>query len=212
MTQPFPLGALVAAMLIFSGLVGHTFSANVTGPVQTDGTEVQLDLPQEFHLRNRGGSDGAGLCVFASIKHAAIWQSVHPLDHIFEFMFSRPGGGWPEKVDKMIHLLCREKNVPVPDYLQVTGQDIEILKLAAKTGRLPCVTYSFSPSGRYGGRRIAHMVNLLHADDKWFVVLDNNFPKSYEWMTPAEFSRSYGGRSGWSVILLDSGPPPVPEN
>ena len=104
--------------------------------------------------------------------------------------------------------------MPVPTYLQVEGRDLEILKLACKTGRIPSVTYCFSPAGRYGGRRIAHMVSLLHADDHWFVVLDNNYPGTYEWMTPAEFARTYGcNRSnGWAVILLDSGPPPVPEN
>ena len=60
-----------------------------------------------------------------------------------------------------------------------------------------------------------YMVSLVHADDQWFCVLDNNYPgvDKYEWMTPDEFRRSYtGGRAGWSVILLDPGPPPPPRN
>ncbi len=96
----------------------------------------------------------------------------------------------------MIKDICQKKGVPVPPYIQVQGKDIEILKLACKTGRMPGVTYSFSPSGRYGGQKIAHMVSLPHADDKWFCVLDNNFPRTYEWLTPQEFSRTYAPGSG----------------
>jgi hypothetical protein len=196
--------------LLATGMLA--LAASVNGPTAPDGTEVQNDLPAELHVRNRGGSDGAGLCVFASLKHSAIFQEVTPLKEIFEYMFSRPGGGYPDKVDRVIRDICKQKGVPIPPYIQVEGKDIEILKLACKTGRAPGVTYGFSPSGRYGGQRIAHMVTLLHADNKWFCVLDNNFPKTYEWMTPQEFQRAYTADGGWCVIFLDSGPPPVPEN
>ena len=191
-----------------------TGAAVTREPVAPDGTEAHIDLPRELHVKNRGGSDGAGLCVFASIKHAALWQNVEPLEAIFEFMFTRPGGGWPEKVDRIVDALCREKGAPKPAYIHVHGADLEPLQLACRTGRMPAVTYSLSPSGRYGGRRIAHMVSLVHADEKHFAVLDNNFPGTIEWMTPAEFRRAYGGRSGsgWAVILLDEGPPPAPCN
>jgi len=188
--------------------------AQVGGPRHPDGTEVQLDLPREYQLRNRGGSDGAGLCVFASLQHSAVWQDVAPLTHVFSWMFTHPGGGWPEKVDQVIAAICKEQNVAAPDYLQVEGPDLEILKLACRTGRMPAVTYSMSPTGRYGGARIAHMVSLVHADERWFAVLDNNYPGTIEWMTPADFRATYLGRSGqgWAIILLAEGPPPPPSN
>jgi hypothetical protein len=128
-------------------------------------------------------------------------------------MFAHPGGGWPEKVDKVIADVCRKKGVTPPAYLNAETNDLEILKLACRTGRMPCVTYCRSPAGRYNGKKIAHMVSLVHADDNWFCVLDNNFPGTYEWMTPAEFRSTYVcGSRGWCVILLDFGPPPVPTN
>jgi hypothetical protein len=77
------------------------------------------------------------------------------------------------------------------------------------------VTYSSSPTGRYGGSRIAHMVSLVHADDRWFAVLDNNYPGAnlIEWMTPQEFQRTWTGMGGgWAVILLAPPPPPPPVN
>jgi hypothetical protein len=57
------------------------------------------------------------------------------------------------------------------------------------------------------------MVHLVHASEKHFGVLDNNFPRSYEWLTPEQFLKSYaGGRTGWSVILLAPPPAPLPFN
>jgi hypothetical protein len=42
-------------------------------------------------------------------------------------------------------------------------------------------------------------------------VLDNNFPQTYEWMSPAEFHKTYtGGGGGWCVVLLAPPPPPPP--
>lgn len=193
-------------------------AAFVNGPSASDGTDIQCDLPGDLHLENAGGlgprgpGTGAGLCVFTSISHSARWQSVDLLVNFRDWMKNKPGGGYPQKVDKMIGQLASEKNQPPPDYIQVEGMDLDVLKLACKTGRMPAVTYSFSPTGRYGGHRIAHMVSLVHADDKHFVVLDNNYPgdKQYEWLTPEEFKKVYA--PGWAVILLAPAPPPAPKN
>lgn len=189
--------------------------AKVGGFTSPDGGEAQCPLPGEFHIKNRGGSDGAGLCVFASIQHSAKWQSVPQLEDLFSWMFKHPGGGYPEKVDRMINQKCKEQNLPVPDYLQVQGSDLEVLRRACESGRMPGVTYSFSPSGRYNGQRISHMVSLPAVVGDWYGVLDNNYPgvDQIEWLTEAEFKRAYtGGSSGWSVILLEAPPPPVPRN
>jgi ketol-acid reductoisomerase len=130
-------------------------------------------------------------------------------------MTKYPGGGWPEKVDKMIEKICTERKTSKPAYLQVEGADLEIIKLALKTGRMPCTTYSISPTGRYGGQKIAHMVNTVHMDETWAAVLDNNYPgdDAYEWMDLAAYRRAYAsGSTGWTVILLANPPPPPPKN
>lgn len=204
---------------------GELIEAKVNGKVSPDGQEIQIDLPGELHMKNTGGmgprgpGSGAGLCVFTSIEHAAHWQNVPALIGFQKWMTSKPGGGYPEKVVKMIEAYCKDRNLPVPAYLQVEGKDLEILRLACKTGRMPAITYGVSPTGRYGGGRIAHMTNLVHAQGSVFAQLDNNFldPKenAYEWMNEKEFLKAYtsGGGGGWAVILLDpAGPPPVPRN
>jgi hypothetical protein len=187
--------------------------ASVGSNIAPDGTEVQLDLPPSLHLKNRGGSDGAGLCVFASLTHSGRWAEDPVFKGLFDYMTTQPGGGYPEKVDRVVSTYAAKNNLPKPNYLQVEGKDLEVLKTATKNGLMPGVTYSFSPTGRYGGQRIAHMVSLVHLDDKWAGLLDNNFPGTIEWMTPLEFQKTYtGGGGGWAVILLKDGPPPVPHN
>ncbi len=89
MKSIFLATALAAPMAIVA--------ASVNGPTAPDGTELQCDLPGNLQVKNRGGSDGAGLCVFASLKHSAMWQEVTPLKEIFEYMFNHPGGGYPRK-------------------------------------------------------------------------------------------------------------------
>ena len=190
-------------------------TAQTGGTVSPKGEEVQIDYPTERHMKNTGGSDGAGLCVFTSIEMAADDQNVEQLLGFQKWMTRRPGGGYPSKVTKTISDFCKERSLSEPRYLQVEGREevYEILKLACRTGRMPGVTYSFSPTGRYGGMRIAHMVNILHCTDSEVCVLDNNFPKTYEWMSKQEFLRTFtGGRDGWAVILLDSGSPYPPSN
>lgn len=77
-----------------------------------------------------------------------------------------------------------------------------------------CTTYSYSPSGRYGGGKIAHMVNLAGArigPDRQWCFLDNNY-KDPEWMdedTAWKVIRGMGG--AWAVIFTEPGPAPVPK-
>lgn len=195
---------------------GEPASATVGGPKHADGTEIDCDLPGKFHQKNTGGSDGAGLCVFASMRHSGLFADEPCFTGLFDWMKRHPGGGYPEKVDEMVARYCKEKGVPVPKYLQVESADLGILKRACAAGLMPGVTYWRSPTGRYGGQRISHMVSLVAASDKWFVILDNNYPgeDAYEWLTPDEFKKAYTGNTGkgWAVIPLEPGPPPIPHH
>lgn len=194
--------------------------AHVTdGSQARDGTWAQIDFPKAEWIKNKGGSDGLGLCVFASATHAARWHHLDCED-FFEWMRQHPGGGYPEKFAAMLTRYCREKNKPEPRYLQVQTRDmgadaaLDLLNLACRNGHLCGVTYSRSPTGRYGGQTIAHMLNLVAsragASHLW-AVMDNNF-QGYEWMSEAEFRRTFiGGGNGWGIIFLAGGPPPPPK-
>lgn len=189
-----------------------------SGKRSPDGkVELACDLPDSLHRRNTGGTDGAGLCVWTSLQHAATWQHLPCFEDLQSWMRKRTGGGWPQRVTQLLPLKAKEAGVACPPFVQVESDDIEVLKLACRCGRMPSVTYNYSPTpGRYPGR-ISHMVSLPHADDRWFCVLDNNYPGSdkLQWMDPQTFKGVYtGGRGGkgWAVILLDPPPPPPPFN
>jgi len=208
MTRPAAL--LLALAFACLAAARPPAGASVGGP-EKDGLRIACELPPSMHQKNTGGSDGAGLCVYASARHAGRLQNDPAFEGLFDWMRKRPGGSYPSKFKRTLEEFCKERGLAVPPYVQVESNDLEVLRLACRTGRMPGVTYSFSPTGRYGGQRIAHMVSLVHADEKWFVILDNNFvgEHAYEWLSPAEFARTYAGRSrGWSVILLTPPAPP----
>ena len=200
------LSVLALALLVLPGLANPV----VLGPVGPDGkTEVEAPLPANLKEKNVGGTDGAGLCVFDSITYCAVYQNERLLIELFHHMQHEPGGGYPEKVDQMI-----AKYGKGTQYIQDTTGDYELLKLAIRTGR-PCgVTYD-GHDPHYGNQTIAHMVQLVYADDRFACISDNNFPADdqYVWMTAQEFqTRWKGNGGGWSVILLHPAPPPVPHN
>jgi hypothetical protein len=124
-----------------------------------------------------------------------------------KFMKTQPGGGYPEKVDNILL-----KFAPGVQYIQCTNSDLGLLREVLASGRMAAVTYCGRDS-HYGGQQVPHMVDLVHLSDRWAAVSDNNFPGDNQimWMAVSEFeSRWKGYGSGWAVILLNPGPPPVP--
>jgi hypothetical protein len=198
---------LLSILCLLSSVLPVEAAPTLGGAVSPDGkTTVQIDLPKALRHHNTTGVDGYGLCVFWSITHAARWQQEGPLLDFAVLMEKERGGGWPEKVDKMI-----AKYAATVDYLQYIGRDAIVLTASLKSNRLPSVTYC-GRDPHYRGT-IAHMVNLVHLDDQWACILDNNYigENDLVWMTPSEFFERWRGKgSGWAVVLLKEPPdPPV---
>lgn len=170
------------------------------------GKPVALDLPDDRHLRNL--PNGGGCCVFASLDMAADWHHFAPMQGVLQ---DKLGGGWPALVTKTFSRRAPGFN----GYVQAEGSKTEeVLDWAFRTGRLPSVTYGYGP--RYSGR-INHMVCLLHLDpagtpDARACVLDNNFPKTWEWMSREEFFKRHRASGAWAVCYLLPPPPPSPVN
>jgi hypothetical protein len=193
------------------GPVAEQYGAYVTPePVSKEGVVARAAVPREWHIKNKGGSDGAGLCVYASAAHMGRMQGDPVFAGMFEWMRNFPGGSYPRKFKASVERYAREKGLPEPSWVQVERADWELLRIACESGRAVGTTYSISPTGRYGGRRIAHMVNTVHFDGQRLAILDNNFPGSYEWMTRDEAQRV--GVLDWVIILLTPGVPPRPWN
>lgn len=209
------LNRVFKAFVVLTMMAGIAMAGSVGGFKSPDGKEnMNCPLPESLHQRNTVGSDGLGLCVYASAKHTGQWQSEQLFIAIFDWMKRHPGGSYPTKFTATLKQCAKEKGLPYPDYVQIQDDDIEILKTACKNGFMPGVTYGYSPTGRYNGKRISHMVSVVHASDDWFAVLDNNYPgeQNFEWLSPSEFKGAHVSPSGigWKVILLTTPPPPKP--
>ena len=202
----YVLLALVAIALCAGGA---TVGGNRLGSA-----EAVIDLPIAKHVKNTAGTDGAGLCVWASLQMHANWVEADKLKDIMIQMQKEPGGGWPERVTRKM----KEVAPDIP-YVQYEGSDPSVLDLAMKTGRPACVTYGYGE--RYNNQTIAHMVLLAHLDPEGArngkplaAIIDNNFPGTWEWMTREEFLKrwKHPNGEGWAVVILLSPPPPIPAN
>lgn len=168
------------------------------------GVEAAIDLPLSDHRKNEAGTDGAGLCVWASIDMLAKWGGVDELQDLFARMKRQKGGGWPERVARVLDELA-----PSLPYVQYEGSNPAILDAAMRTGRPAGITYGYGKF--YNNQTIAHMVVLAHLDDEFAAVIDNNNPGKWTWMSRAELLKRWVHPSGqgWAVVLL-APPPPLP--
>lgn len=189
------------------------YGLSVVAGSEYDGEYLTNDLPLNEHIKNIGSHvDGAGMCVSSSMTMAAVWQGMDEFRGFRDWCANYPGGGYPDKMDKQIAQYCKEKGIRPPQYIQYEGRNPEeILKACDATGRIACITYGKSP--RYGGT-IAHMTCCVKFSGKYAVCLDNNFPKTYEWMSLQEMvSRiNHPNGTGWVFVWLTPSPPPVPKN
>jgi hypothetical protein len=190
------LPIVFVAWILCAGLA--TAEPVLGGNVSPDGkTTVQIDVPAAMRNKNLPGTDGGGLCVWASITHAAKYQSIAPLTDLLQQMTRKPGGGWPQRVDQ-------ELSARPVDYGQYEGQDLTVISAALLAGKLPSVTYN-GHDPHYPNRSISHMVNCVCLTPQWAAVLDNNFIGANDivWMTPQEFAQRWTGKGGgWAVVLF----------
>ena len=196
--------ALLALIPLILGAYGAS-GAKVGGNIY-DGTEVAIDLPVDQHVKNIAApKDGLGNCVWATLDMNARWVHCEKLIGIINKI--EYGGGYPEKLDKVM-----KEFAPDVPYVQYEGEDTTILERAIQSGRPVGVTYGYGE--RYQMQRIAHAVLLAHIDASRAAIIDNNYPGTWEWMDRSEFEKrwKYPSGKGWAYLLLEPPPPPVPSN
>lgn len=196
---------LVLALLLVPALAGYGQTPDSRGEVVLRepayrGDRASAPIPPELHVRNEGGSDGAGLCVIASILANGQYQGVPGLaggkdSALWRTAKSRPGGYHPDKLERLVN-----ETVPGEKWASYYGPDATVLDRLSREG-YP-IGATMNTGRQYNYSRIAHMISLLHfRTGGWACVFDNNFPGVYSWMPADEFIRrwkDYG--NGWAWI------------
>ncbi len=176
------------------------------GPTH-QGVEIETDLDADLRIRNVGGTDGAGLCVWASLCMAARYHNCEPLFDLFDRMKHEVGGGWPSRVDEKMRAWA-----PDVKYEQWVGTNLTFIRSQLARGRMVCATYGYGEL--YHMATIAHMVCVVKMTPDWTAILDNNDPEHIWWMPTEEYARRFVHPSGqgWAVAIHLPPPPPVPHN
>lgn len=167
------------------------------------GVTANAPIPPELHIRNEGGSNGAGLCVISAILSNGMYQRVPGLEGgkrslLWRTAKGRPGGYSPQKLEALL-----KEVLPGEKWLSVQGDATDVIERYNRLGYPAAATMS---TGRqYGYMPIHHFVQPVHADADLVCVVDNNDPGKYHWMPRAEYDRRYpDGLTGWTFIWLRS--------
>ena len=86
-------------------------------------------------------------------------------------------------------------------YAYVTNGDVRFLEWACRTRRGCGITV-------LGG---AHMVALVHLDDKWAAILDNNNVERFIWVPRETLIAEWKASYGWAVTPIYTPTAPLPQ-
>ena len=176
-----------------------------------DGTEPLVDYPPELWFKNIGSKkDGSGMCVFTAFEFMCLWSGLEEFHGFRDWCAERyPGGGYPEKLSKLVDAYARAHNIQDVVLAQYEGSDLTWLEKCLHNGWMPCVTLYHSGRKEYP-RLIYHMTCCPHLDGARGAIQDNNF-KDYEWFQSRDaFARaiSLDGKY-WGVAIVSVGGRPV---
>jgi hypothetical protein len=104
------------------------------------------------------------------------------------------GGEWPADMAKTLD----GANVR---YAYTTSGDVKFLEWACRTRRGCGITIM-------GG---AHMVALVHLDDKWAALLDNNNVAEYRWVPRESLLAEWRASDGWAITPVYTPAAPLPQ-
>lgn len=199
--RPLALFAALAAPAWADAPVGSRWEV-VTDTLEYNGVKASVQIPAELHIRNEGSAvDGAGLCVGSSLLINGAYQGVPGMDQgkdseWWRYLKSRPGGSYPGKLEADL-----KKLYPNEKWISWEGNVTDLIAEYTRKGYPVAATmntgllYYWSP--------IHHMVSVVHLDDKYACVVDNNNPGKGHWMAREDYDRRFvDGRVGWLFIWL----------
>ena len=151
-----------------------------------------VNVPESLRQSNWIGDQGMGSCVHASMISLLRWQyRLKTADH---WRQTYGDGEQPED-------LAAKFDQEGIRYAYVTNGDVRFLEWACRTRRGCGITVM-------GG---AHMVALVHLDDKWAAILDNNKVENFIWVPRETLIAEWKASYGWAVTPIYAPAAPLPQ-
>ena len=151
-----------------------------------------VNVPLALRQSNWLGSNREGSCVHASMISLFRWQGRYRTADYWRKTYGN--GEWPED---MAAKFDREGI----RYGYVENGDVRFLEWACRTRRGCGITVM-------GG---AHMVALVHLDDRWAALLDNNNVSKFIWVPRETLIAEWKASYGWAVTPIYTPAAPLPQ-
>ena len=151
-----------------------------------------VNVPLALRQSNWLGSNREGSCVHASMISLFRWQGRYRTADYWRKTYGN--GEWPED---MAAKFDREGI----RYAYVENGDVRFLEWACRTRRGCGITVM-------GG---AHMVALVHLDDRWAALLDNNNVSKFIWVPRETLIAEWKASYGWAVTPIYTPAAPLPQ-
>ena len=151
-----------------------------------------VNLPIGLRQQNWVGNQGEGSCVHASMVMLFRWQGRYAMADWWRR--NNQNGEWASD-------LAMKLDFAGVRYAYTSQRgDVGFLEWACRTRRGCAVTVM-------GGR---HMVCLVHLDDKWAGILDNNHINRIKWVPRQTFIAEWLNSTSWAVTPVYTPAPPLP--
>jgi predicted small lipoprotein YifL/ABC-type bacteriocin/lantibiotic exporter with double-glycine peptidase domain len=185
------LAALLAAMLAGCGTPLVIPPAMPTKPAAKERPTV--NLPRDLRQGNwRGPNKNEGSCTWASLISLLRWQGRY---NTANWVRENCGDGeWATTMASQLN------DIDVR-YAYVTNGDVKFLEWACATRRGCAITVQ-------GGK---HMVALVHLDDQWAALLDNNDVSRYRWIPRETLIAEWKASNGWAITPIYTPAAPLPQ-
>jgi len=186
------LYSLIGYKVYKDGLIGTyitsfylRFNTQINAPNDERPT---VNIPLVLRQENWGG----GSCVHASIVSLFRWQGRYNTANFWRSKYS--GGASPGS-------FASKLDANGIRYAYVTNGDVKFLEWACSTRRGCGITVM-------GG---VHMVTLVHLDDEWAAILDNNNVSKFKWIPRETLIAEWQASAGWAVTPIYSPAAPLPK-
>jgi hypothetical protein len=182
---------LILVLLVCTGCTGQWQGTKAGIKVTVKQEFPVVNPPAAIRQGNWHGDKDEGSCVHATMVTLLRWQGRY--NTADQWQRTHGNGEWPAS-------LAAELDREHIRYAYTTAGDVAFLEWACRTRRGCGITVM-------GGE---HMIALVHLDDKWAGLLDDNDVTHYVWVPREQLIAEWRASNGWAVTPVYSPAAPLP--